>query len=127
MTKGTEINNMRKLRIRQARMSFKDATSSSNYRERCESLVLKHCLLKPLPPAPASAPSPPLKRILNQYVAQGLSTEKSNIQMTVGELAFIAAASIPYFFVLVFLRSTLIVNRLIEEKKWKITDTYVLV
>jgi hypothetical protein len=46
--------------------------------------------------------------------------------MTVGELAFIAAASIPYFLVLVFLRSALIVNRLIEEKKWKITDTYVL-
>jgi hypothetical protein len=37
--------------------------------------------------------------------------------MTVGELAFIAAASTPYFSVLVIQRSTLIVNRLIEEKK----------
>ncbi len=45
--------------------------------------------------------------------------------MTVGELAISAATSISQFFVLVFLRSALIVNRLIEEKKWKITDAYV--
>lgn len=44
--------------------------------------------------------------------------------MTVGELAFIAATSIHCFYVLVFLRSTLIVNCLIEEKKWKISDGY---
>jgi hypothetical protein len=45
--------------------------------------------------------------------------------MTVGELAFIAAASIHYFSVLVYFRSALIVNRLIEDKKWKITDAFV--
>jgi hypothetical protein len=36
------------------------------------------------------------------YAAQCLSDEKFNIQMTVGEFAFIAAASTPYFYVLVF-------------------------
>ena len=45
---GTEITNKKKLKMKQARMGFRFATSSSNYHERKESLVLKHYLLKPL-------------------------------------------------------------------------------